>query len=97
MVAAEVPTGENLVSGTATGNDGTAEPGGGASDPPARDAYGTQGAHGGEHGPAGPGARSGGSGGDFGTAADPADAGQTSPWDISAAGASEPAGFRRER
>ena len=98
MVAAEVPTGENLVGGTATGNDGTAEPGGGASGSPAGGTAGdAHGAHGGEHGPAGPGTRTGGSGGDFGTAADPADPGQTAPWDISATGASEPAGIRRER
>jgi cell division protein FtsZ len=57
MVAAEVPTGENIVGGTATGKDGTAEPVGRAS----------------------------------GSAADPADPGQTAPWDVSAA-ASEPAG-----
>ena len=88
MVAAEVPTGENIVGGTATGNDGTAGPVGGASGSlaggTAGDAYG---AHGGEQDPAGPGARTGGSG----TAADPADPGQTAPWDISAA-AGEPAG-----
>ena len=88
MVAAEVPTGENIAGGTATGNDGTAGPVGSASGSlaggTAGDAYG---AHGGEQDPAGPGARSGGSG----TAADPADPGQTAPWDISAA-ASEPAG-----
>ncbi len=93
MAAAEVPTGENLVGGTATGNDGTAEPGWGASGSPAGgtagDAYG---AHGSEQRPAGPGARTGGSGGGSGTAAESADAGQTAPWDISAADASEPAG-----
>jgi len=89
MVAAEVPTGENIVGGTATGNDGTAEPVGGASGSPAGDATG---AHGGEQDPAGPGARTGGSGGDSGTAAGPADPGQTGPWGISAAGASEPSG-----
>ena len=93
MVAAEVPTGENIVGGTATGNDGTAEPVGGASGSPADgtagDAYG---GHGGEQDPAGPGARTGGSGGDSGTAARPADPGQTAPWDISAADASEPSG-----
>ena len=93
MVAAEVPTGENIVGGTATGNDGTAEPVGGASGSPADgtagDAYG---GHGGEQDPAGPGARTGGSGGDSGTAARPADPGQAAPWDISAADASEPSG-----
>ena len=89
MVAAEIPTGENIVGGTATGNDGASgSPAGGT----AGDAYG---GHGGEQDLAGPGARtggSGGSGGDSGTAADPADPGQTAPWDISAADASEPSG-----
>ncbi len=92
MVAAEVPTGENIVGGTATGNDGTAEPVGGASGSPAGgtagDAYG---GHGGEQDPAGPGARTGGSGGSGGDSG-PADSGQTASWDISAADASEPSG-----
>ena len=56
-------------------------PAGGA----ARDAYG---GHDGEQDLAGPGARTGGSG----TTADPADPGQTAPWDTSAADSGEPSG-----
>jgi cell division protein FtsZ len=99
MVAAEVPTGENIVGGTAIGNDVTAEPVGGASGSPAGGTAGdASGAHGGEQDPAGPGARSGGPGGpggDSGTAVGPADPGQTATWDISAADASEPSGSGR--
>jgi cell division protein FtsZ len=99
MVAAEIPTGENTVDGTAAaGNDATAEPGAGVSGSPAGDTAGGAagdgygggqgGMQGGKQGAADLRARADGSGDPAGSA----DPGETVPWDISAADAGEAAG-----